>query len=1641
MRTIPEYPLQEIIDESREALLYRSRRPENKTACLVKAFKTSNPSPSVLARFTREYDVIRTLNVDGILNIIDVLIKEDGIAIILEDFQGRPLPLGGRTGNPFSVEAVLKIAVQLAETIGQLHQAGVVHGNIRPRSILIDSDDRLVKVTGFGVEAELSVGNNDSYHPETIRGTLAYISPEQTGRLKQPVGEGTDFYSLGVVFYEMLTGRLPFIATDPSALIHAHMAAAPMAPGRFNEAIPAVLSDIVMKLLSKNPEERYRNGFGLMHDLRECLDRFERQGVIAPFSLAQKDFSSHFCISRKMVGREEEIETLQQVFDRVETGRSECVLVGGATGIGKSATIHEFQKQMPAGDVYFISGKYDQFRSQEPYASLYQVLRDLVRQVLAESPRSIKELQKRLSVALAPNARIVTDAIPELELIMGEQPAIRPLGIEEEKNRFDRVLKNFIRVFATASRPLVVFMDDLQWADEESLRFMRHIVGEEAIGRLMWVGAYRDVSAGEDTEPSDLPEEMRKIGCRVTYLRMRPMNLQEVNTHISGILNCEPRQTLSLAELIHSKTRGNPFFVNQFMSALHENRLFIFSPTTGWQWDIRAIQQQEMAENVAALLADRLAALPESTRELLKICACVGVRFNLATVAAVLDQPMASALSHLQPAISEGLVERTEDTYYFTHDRIQETAYERIPEEDRSFLNYRIGKQILSRMDARGDRSKLFFAVNKLNQGISFIRDPKEIASLRNLNMEAGQKAKNAAAYVKAADFFRTALRLLPADAWRTEYETSLAVHLNLAVCEHLSHRFDTAEQLFDLALGKAVSHKDRAEVYNLKLLMLANLTRFREALEAGRQGLKLLGVKLPKNGGKWSILWLVGRIRFAVGRRQSQELLDLPIMTDESVFLSMKILMNMTMSAYFISTDYSILIALKMMELSLKHGNSSISPYAYAIYGVTMGSGFGKYAMGVRFGQIARKLHHRLGLVEIEAKILLIVGGGILVWNRPVGEALGLTRKALDAAMENGDLNSAIYAVQSIVILMTHQGTSLDELTSECKRHLDFIARTKDPGALNSLLSILQFAKSLRGETASPFSMDDESFTESDHIRNMKDDGIPIILGRHYILKMQLQYLQGRYDQAFQSALESEKRIGYSMGMIVMADHYFYMALIVLELLWHAGAGRRLRLLKKAATCRRNLKRWARICPQNFRHKHLLVSAETARLKGHERQAMNAYDQAVSAARENGYIQDAALADERAALFYLNIGLERLAAPLMNEARNSYLRWGARAKARQLEQRYPYLMKESVLRESVAEEDHRAVILSTIDLRTLRSALKTLAEETIHSRMVEKTIRNSIQIAGAQRGILILRNEAKELYIEGEGSVDRAEVTILQSIPLESFPDISQAVVNYVRRTGENIVVHSVEEPQKMLPQLFTDPYIQRTGVKSLLCLPIRVATGSEKEMLGLVYLENSRATHAFTSDIVEMLEIICLSAAGRLELSRKAVKDGLTGLYNHDYFQNVLRQEMILSQRQNRQLSLLMIDIDHFKRFNDTWGHQVGDAVLQQVSTAIGTVCRKSDIIARYGGEEIAIILRETDAHTAFNLGEKLRKTIEELGVPHPGRPEEILRVTVSLGIAVYPLDAANKNGLIQMADEALYRSKARGRNRVTGRHERVG
>lgn len=1632
MDEIDGFHLQNRIHQTSRTATYRGKVKKTGREALIRILQIHTHAPSVLARFHQHLQAVQSISIPGILAVHEIVTGDNTVALVLEDFPGTPLKEQLRSKRLPLAES-LAIAISLSETIGQLHRHRIVHMGINPDNIFLSNTDGSVRLTGFGIEQEVTHENDEIAKPATVSRSLAYMSPEQTGRMNRSVEYGTDLYSLGVVLYEMLTGKCPFTTTDPLMMLHSHMARSPVPPSVSNPEIPRILSDITMKLLAKASEDRYQSGFGLKVDLEKCWHHLQSNSQFEDFPLAQADIAPRFSISGSMIGRDREIDLLLAAFERVSKGESEVVLVSGQPGIGKSALIQEIHKPITAARGYFITGKFEKIKQNEPYSAIYQAFTQLARQLLAEPADAVDQWRSNLMTALGSNGRLIVDVIPEMEMIIGKQEPVPPLQPEESQNRFLKTWKDFIAVFATRAHPLVIFLDDLQWADRSSIAFVHHMATGNKIPFLMWIGAFRDPDEEGRALLAELPSSLQQDGGIVTRLALSPLDPDKVNCLLAEILRCEPGPSHDLAVLVHEQTGGNPFFINQFLKTLHDNGSIRLDTRGEWEWDTGAIQKLGITDNVVTLLTAKIDRFGDRIRETLKICACMGLRFTPETIAVVRKADLAEVMSDLSEVMASGLIAHADETYFFTHDRIQETAYSLSTETERLHQHYRIGRHILENTEKEDRYNKIFYIVDQLNNGRALIRSESEKRELLELNRQAGKKAKDAAAFEAARNYFRQAMSCLPESPWKAEYETTLEVHKELAVCEHLCRNFSEAESFFDECLQNAKTNLDKASVHNLKLILLANLTRFQEALDTARTGLRLLGSEMPSNPGRLSIVTSMLKIRLLLKGRKAQDLVDLPEMKDPTALLTAKILMNSTMTAYFIDANLSIVVALKMFELTIKHGNSSVSPYAYAVYGVVLGAGFGDYKNGSRFGEVARKLNQRYRNPELKGKIDLLFGGGICIWTAHLKEGLFHLQTAKSSSLDHGDVNSAIYAMQAILILMITGGYPLEEVSEALASNFDFIARSRDPGALNYFLSVRQFIHCLQQENGGPATFSDEHFDETNHVRKMKADNIPVILHRHYLLKMRLFFIMGNMEAALKAGVESEKLIDYSMGQIVVPEHYFFFALTNATLAASAGKFKKRKLLKRASRCLRKLKKWAFYAPDNFLHKQLLVEAEIARHSAGSEATLSLFGRAVKAARESGYVQNEAIACERAADYYFSLGLDDPAAAMVRQAHAGFRRWGAHAKVVALEKRFPQILTGRYL-DRGESEDAVSTLLSKIDIRALRIALKATAEETIHSRLLSRTMRTVIETAGAQKGLLLLRKGPDRMAVEAEGYADTETIAILQSTPVEASENLSHMVVNFVHRTGESIVIQDASRKSGQLPQLASDPYIVDNAIQSILCMPITIGSGPDTELVGLLYLENNRTADAFTEEIIEMLDIICMAVAGRIELSRKAVTDGLTGLYNHEYFQSVLRHEVLLSKRQDHHLSLIMIDIDHFKHFNDSWGHQMGDRVLQLVSSTIRNTCRQSDIIARYGGEEIAIILRETKIDTAMSLGEKLRSTIQHIAIDPVEENKEPLHVTASLGIAAFPTHASEHEGLIRKADEALYASKNSGRNRVS-------
>lgn len=1462
MNKLSSYELTEKLNESPGAFIYRAQKKENGETCVLKILKSKHPSPSDIARFRHEYDIIRDLNIDGIIKTREIIIEPDTIAIELENFYGSRLK--DMINTPWlTIEKLLETAVKIVDILATLHQSGITHKDIKPQNILIKPESGEVKITDFGISSMITREQEELYNPGVIEGTLFYMSPEQTGRMNRSVDYRTDIYSTGITLYEMATGSPPFVSDDPMEVFHSHIARNPKPPSAINPDIPAVLSDVILRCLAKTAEYRYQSALGLSSDLKKCLEHFKNGESIPLFETGLNDISDRFNIPQKLYGREKETAVLLSSFDRVSSGGKEITLVSGAPGIGKSALIQEVQKPIVEKRGYYIFGKYDQFKRDVPYSAFIQAFQNLIKQILTESEEKIDLWKNNLLRALGSNGRIITEAIPAVEIITGEQPILHDLGSEESQNRFALVFKNFISVFAKREHPLVLFLDDLQWADSASINLLEKIILDKEIQSLYIIGAYRENEIGLSHPLNRIINTAQDAEQTTNTIALGPVNLEQLQKLIAETLKVNIKTTVPLAELIYNKTGGNPFFFIQFMKSLYDGRMLAFNPDSGWEWDIEKIREMQVTENVLELMSDKISALKPEAIEILKVCACIGNRFDLETLSIVYEKPVEDILMDLSDPLYEGMIFFSGDTCRFLHDRIHEAAYSLIPSGTRPVLHYRIGTHVLNNTPEEDLKDKIFYIVNHLNVASNIIESNEEKKLLLELNRTAGKKAKNSAAYEAASKYFETALSLLPENQWEADYENSFNLSMNLAECEHINRNFRRAEQLFDEMNTNARDSLDKARICNLKVMMIASLGRHEEAVRLGIEGLGNFGIKISNNPGKITIAAKALKIKFLLSRHKIESIEDLPVVSDEKTLLLMNYLMSLVTTSYYYKTDLVILLAMKMFELTLKKGLSRYSAYACVVYGSVAGGGLGDYETGYRLGRLALRLNKKFKNAELNSKLSLLFGSLIAVWKEPLDQSIDYIKEAINYSIENGDVNFAIFSMQAIIISMIPRGVNLDLIYREYASHINYIMELQDPGAVNYLISVRQFVQALKGETSALWSMDDKNFSEQTHISNMEKDGIPIILQRHYLIKTRLLYFSEKYREAIITSEKSARLLNYSLGQIVIPEHYLYRALAMAAAAEKMNPVGRVIIRLKLKRILKMFRKWADLNPATFLDKEFLIKAELASLKKDYRKALSIYEEAYSASMNSGFTHCAAIACERASTLCTRLGLKQPSYAYISEAAALYKAWGAAGKIKQ--------MGLAISNENSGLEQTRNLntystssvtgsgisVSEQLDLSTVMKSSLAISKEIQLEKLLSRMIMILIENAGAEKGVILLKKN-ESLHIEAVGFSD-GSVSVLKSIAVDPDQDkntsseaevLPLSLIHYVYRTGDSVVTADLSG-ESMFKD---DPHVLTGRIKSALCIPVY----KSNQLMGLLYLENNLVTGAFTPERVEMMKLL---------------------------------------------------------------------------------------------------------------------------------------------------------------------------------------
>jgi len=1381
----------------------------------------------------------------------------------------------------FTLEEFLLLAIATTEILGKIHSANIIHKDINPSNIVYNPQTKQLKIIDFGISTQLTRETPSLKNPGVLEGTLAYISPEQTGRMNRALDYRTDFYSLGVTFYELLTGKLPFETEDALELVHCHIARQPISPHEIKPEIPLIISQIVSKLMAKNAENRYQTAGGIKHDLESCLVQLQGTDSIEEVDLGTRDITDRFLIFEKLYGRETEVLNLLAAFERVSTGSAEMMLVAGFSGIGKTAVVNEVHKPIARQGGYFIKGKYDPFGRNIPFSAFVQAFRELMGQLLSETDAQLQTWKTRILTAVGESGQVLIEVIPELERIIGAQSPALELSGTAAQNRFNLLMQKFVQVFTTASHPLVMFLDDLQWADSASLKLLQLLMQDR--GHLLVLGAYRDNEVSAAHSFMLTVDEIIKSGAVVNTITLQPLSLADLNQLVADTLICDLSLAGPLTELVYQKTKGNPFFSTQFLKSLYEDGQIIFDSDVGhWQCDI-AQARLTHASDVVEFMAAQLQKLPAPTQEVLKLAACIGAQFDLDTLAIVNEELPEQTASALWRALQEELIlpitegykcfiptdnrsnteSITNPTYRFLHDRVQQAAYSLIPDNQKQATHLKIGQLLLHKYSDIEREEKLFDIVGHLNQGIELINQLSEREALAKLNLKAGGKARSSIAYAAAMVYLQTGIELLRANCWQSQYELTLNLYIAATEAAYLNAELEGMEQMAAQVLQNAQTILDKVKIYEIQISARTAQDKMLEAIAVGRKALKQLGVELPAEPDEALIGKALQTLARQLQSRRIEELVDLPVMNNLQSQATMQLLGMLPGSIFVGKSGLLPLLSSTMVSLSLSFGNAPASTVGYAIHGMALCGFLGEVETGYAFGQLALSLLERFNAREFKSIILVVFGAFIQHHQESLRATILILKDGYTAGMETGNFIDAGYSINNYFYAHFFAGVELDTWETEIVSYSAALAQIKKYSPHTYLDMTRQTVQNLREIRIRPDCLIGSAYDETvmipKHYQNNEFTAIAIA----YIYKLLLAYCYGNYTAALDYIAQGQQYLMAVSGLVFVPIFHLYAALTNLALFPTQPETEQADLLASVETHQTTLHQWAQNAPMNYLHKWYLVEAERQRLLGNKAEAIEMYDRAISGAQENQFINEEALANELAAKFYLEWGKEKFAQIYIIEAYYCYIQWGATAKVKDLETRYPQLLKPLQPRNKNTKTTARVTTSaeSNLDLTTVMKASQTISGEIMLDKLMSSLMKILIESAGAQRGYLILSSQEK-LLIEAEGTINPQQITVLQSIPVETCQKLSSAIVNYVARTQESVVLDDAAGEG----QFTNDPYIPKHQPKSILCVPLI----NQSQIISIVYLENNLTAGAFTPERVELLKVLSGQVAISLQNSQ---------------------------------------------------------------------------------------------------------------------------------------------------------------------------
>ncbi len=1480
MRTLAGYRILQRLQQTRHYSLYQAQSLEQQRPILLRQLHDD----SQLQRYGHELSLLRELSPLAVLQPLPRQPEQSPRISLFEPVTG--LPLSTLLASPgFNWQQGLSIALQVSIQLGRLHEAGVTHKRISPDNLWFDVATQQVWLLDLSHATRLTREQAGWHHVQLAADSLPWLAPEQTGRINRAIDSRTDLYSLGATLYQLLTHQPPFISDDPAQLIHDHIARQPLSPDQLNPAIPAQVAQIVLKLLAKDASQRYQSSTGLQQDLQRCQQSWQDSRSIDAFALGQQDPSRRFTLPQQLYGRDSTLSELQQYCQQVANGQQHSLLIEGRPGIGKSALAHEIRQQVHELKGRFFSGKFDPFQRNRPYSAIVQALQSLIRQLLTESPQQLQQWQQQLNAELGQQGQVLLRLIPELALIIGPQPALQPLSANEEQQRFSRLILQLLRTFTRPLQPLVLFLDDLHWADPASLTLLDRLLKHQPLPQLLLIASYR-----ADPLNAEHPVQQWINQHALPQLQLAPLNSQAICQLLSATLHCPPARCRALALICEQKTRGNPFFLNQFLNTLHTQQLIHFEHPQ-WQWDEQQIQQQAMTDNVVSLMVEQIQKLPQPTRERLQDAACLGSTFSLQQLASLdhdtgpdtanrLTAPLEQTATDLWPALQEGLLIPLDDRYQLTqpcttlqadsgtvleyrfiHERIQQAAYSLIPAAQRPNRHQAIGQLLQQQREPDETDQQIFDLSHHLNLARPLLNNDPERHALAALNLQAASRARTTAAFTAADSYLQTGLSLLATNSWQTDYSLTLNLHNNAAEMAWLRNDLSAMQQLSELVLKHAHQLLDKVRVYEIRIQAEVARNRFDQALELGLAVLALLGIHLPRQPNRWQNLRSQLRCRWLLLKTPADKLACLPRLTDPYIKAALPILARMFGVIKFSSSSLRPLVMATQLELTLRYGLSDSAPQALAGFGGILCSRYSALEQGY---QLARQacLHISDPQQPGHQQTLYLFSTYAQHWKEPLSHSQQTLLEGYQLAQSRGDSEWGAYCLAAWFQYSLPLTDNLTQLQQQLERYCQQLEHSGQQQSIQYSNFVLQMVENLRQPGDQPWQLDGQFYQEQAMLAEHQRSNHRTAICLHHYYKALLCYLFGRHSEALEHCQTGEHYLSYIGGTFTDPLFQVIHALVLIALLPETSILMQQSRLSRIRQIRRQCCRWNRHNPANHQHHLALIDAELYRVQQRPQLAMDAYEQAIQLAAAQGFHLWQALCCERAGQFYLDWHKTSIGHTYLRDAWRYYQRLDALAKLQHLSQRYPQIsgFTLTLTGETQHPDQPAPALLDNPGFETAAviKASHAIADEIVLEQLLGRLMQLALENAGAERVLLVL-NRQQTLWIEAEAGLEQPPQFFQQRPLAEGGDQLPVSLLHYSARTRETVVLSDPGQHEMFMQ----DPYVRSHQHGSLLCLPISY----HGELSALLYLENTQSRSVFTRERLATLQILAAQAAISIE------------------------------------------------------------------------------------------------------------------------------------------------------------------------------